>query len=190
MKITLLMFLCGAAIFLSGCAAGITRTGYQIPKGQNSKDLERRSIAIQCNAKFETNDVVVLGSIHAYDTGFSTDCDEAYVLDIFCREGNMLGADVIDITEENQPSVLTSTCYRAKATFLRFKDRDRAKGIVSDTKYAPNLIIERSVAAGKRTRDVIAATVAGGVLAGIVVAVATDPDATHSNKPLPPRGQH
>jgi hypothetical protein len=196
MKILLLMVLCGAAYLVSGCAAGITRTGYQLPKGQNSKDLQRRPIAIQCNGKFDTNDVEVLGSIHAYDTGVSTDCDEAYVLDIFCREGTMLGADLINITEEKQPNPWTSTCYRAKAEFLRFKDREKTKDLVSDAKYAPNLIIERSVAAGKRTRDVIVAAVVGGALGGvvggavgaIVVTAATVPDKHSNTNSIPAKG--
>ena len=101
MKTVLMMLLCGVAILASGCAAGISRTGYQLPAGQTSKDLPRRPIAIQCNAKYDTNDVIVLGSIHAYDTGFSTDCDEAKILDIFCREASMVGADLINIAEES-----------------------------------------------------------------------------------------
>lgn len=180
MKTALMMVLCLVAILVSGCAAGITRTGYQLPQGQTSRNLQRCPIVIQNNAKYDTNDVEVLGSIHAYDTGFSTDCDEAYVLDIFCREACMVGADFINITEEKQPSILTSTCYRAKATFLRFKDREKAKGLLSDPKYAPNLIVERSEKSGKRTRDSIIAGVAAGPLAMIVVWAATGPNATNT----------
>ena len=180
MKTPSMMGLCIAAILTSGCAAGITRTGYQLPAGQTSKDLERRPIAIQCNAKYDTNDVVVLGSIHAYDTGLSTDCDEAYVLDIFCREASMVRADLINITEEKQSNILTSSCYRAKARFLRFKDREKAKGLLSDPKYAPSLIVDRSVKSGKRNRESIVAGVVAGPLAMIVVWVATDPSATNS----------
>jgi hypothetical protein len=174
MKTTLMLLLCSAAILVSGCAAGITRTGYQLPKNQSAKDLERCPIAIQCNAKYDSNNVVVLGSILEYDTGFSTYCDEAYVLDIFCKEGCMLGADIINITEENQPD-LWSTCYRAKAEFLRFKDREKAEGLLSDAKYAPNLIIERSVKSNKRTKEVITASVLGGALGAIIVWTATSP---------------
>jgi len=180
MKITLLMALCGAAVLASGCAAGISRTGYKLPPNQNANALPRRPIAIRCEMQYNTNDLEVLGSIHAYDTGFSTDCDEAAVLDIFCREGNMLGADIVDITEEKQPSVWTSSCYRARATFLRYRDRGKAKDLVSDPKYAPDLIIDRSIASGKRTREVITGAVLGGLLGAIVVAVATDPNATNS----------
>lgn len=174
MKTKLMMFLCGVAILVSGCAAGITRTGYQLPKNQERNKLQRCPIAIQCNAKYDGNNIVVLGSIHEYDTGFSVDCDEAYILDIFCREGCMLGADIINITEEHQPD-LWSTCYRAKAEFLRVKDREQAKGLLSDPKYAPNLIIERSVKSKKRTRELITAGVLGGELGAIIVWSATTP---------------
>ena len=180
MKITLLMALCGVAILASGCAAGISRTGYHLPADQAANNLPRRPIAIRYEMHYSTNDMAVLGSIHAYDTGLSTDCDEAAILDIFCREGNMLGADIVNITQEKQPNPLTSTCYRARAEFLRFKDREKAKDLVSDPKYAPNLIIDRSIATGKRNRQVIAGTVLGGVLGGLVVTVATDPNATNS----------
>jgi hypothetical protein len=180
MKITLMMLLCSAAIFVSGCAAGISRTGYQLPAGQTSKDLPKRPITIQLNAKFDTNDVVVLGTIHGYDSGFSTDCDEAYILDIFCREGTMLEADLINITEEKQPSAWTSTCYRARAQFLRFKDREKAKDLVSDAKYAPELIIERSAKFSKRNKEIITGAVFGGLLGAIIVTAVTSPD-DHSN---------
>jgi hypothetical protein len=192
MKITLLMALCGVAILASGCAAGISRTGYHLPTDQASNNLPRRPIAIRYEMHYSPNDVEVLGSIHAYDTGFSTDCDEAYVLDIFCREAYMVGADFINITEEKQPSVWTSTCYRAKADFLRFKDREKAKGLVSDAKYAPNLIIERSVAAGKRTRKVIVAAVMGGAVGGaagwIIVGAATAPNNHSNTNSIPAKG--
>lgn len=169
------MVLFGATILVSGCAPGITRTGYQLPAGQTTGNLPRRPIAIQCDVQYNTNDVIVLGTIHAYDTGFSVDCDEAAILDLFCREGNILGADVVDITEEHQPNPLTSTCYRAKATFLRFKDREKAKNLVSDAKYAPNLIIERSAKFSKRNQEVITGAVLGGVLGALIVTAATEP---------------
>jgi len=182
------MLLC-LAILICGCAPGITRTGYKLPPGKTTKDLDRCNIAIRCNAGFDTNAVTVLGSIHAYDTGFSTDCDEAAILDIFCREGCVLGADIVDITEEKQPNPLTSTCYRAKAAFLRFNDRSMATNLVSDAKYAPNLIIERSAAAGKRNEEVIAGAVLGGPLGAVIVTAATAPDSptNHANAVGSPR---
>ena len=174
------MGLCCAAVLLSGCAAGISRTGYQLPAGQTSKNLPKRPIAIRYQWKYDTNDVIVLGTIHDYDTGFSTDCDEVAILDIFCREGSSLGADIINITEEKQPSVWTSSCYRATAQFLRFKDREKATNLVSDARYAPELIIDRSAKYSKRNREVLVGAVAGGLLGFIIVAAVTSPN-DHSN---------
>jgi hypothetical protein len=168
------MIFCAVAVLLSGCAAGITRTGYQAPANAAAKNLEKCPIAIQDNVKLDPNDMQVLGAIQSYDTGFSTDCDEAYTLDIFCQEGCMLGADIVNITAEKQPD-LWSTCYRAKAEFLRFKDREKAKGLYSDARYAPKLIIERSVKSNKRTQEMIAATVFGGALGALVTWEATAP---------------
>jgi hypothetical protein len=164
--------LCGIAVLMSGCGAGISRTGYQLPANTDSKKLEKCPIAIKSNAQYDSKDVELLGSIHSYDNGFSTDCDEAYCLDIFCREGCLLSADVINITEEKQPD-LWSTCYRARADFLRFKNRDMAKSLYSDPHYAPELIIARSVKTGKRTKGAITGAVLAGPLAGIVIWEAT-----------------
>jgi len=163
------------ALLLAGCESSIKRTGYQLPPGQTSKSLQKCTIAIQRNVKFDTNAVTILGSIHAGDTGFSTDCDEAVVLDTFAREACMLGADLIDITEEKQPSFWTSTCYRARAQFLHFNDRKMAEGLLSDPRYAPDLIVKRATHARHRQTDLIYTSVFGGPLAAIVVWTATAP---------------
>ena len=176
MKATLVIFVSVlSAWFLTGCESHITRTGYQLPAGQTSKSLPKCTIAIQRNAKFDTNAVTILGSVHAGDTGFSTDCDEAVVLDTFAREACMLGADLINITEEKQPSFWTSTCYRASAQFLKFNDRKMAEGLLSDPHYAPELIVKRATHARHRQTDLIYTTVFGGPLAAIVVWNATAP---------------
>jgi len=174
LKTISIIILCGIAILASGCHSGITRIGYQLPVNTDTRKLDKCSIAIQSDAKYERTEVQLLGSIHSYDTGFSTDCDEAYTLDIFCREGCLLGADVINITQDKQPD-LWSTCYRAKADFLRLNDREKAKKLYSDARCAPNLIIDRSVKSSKRTREMIASMVFGGALGGLVTWEATSP---------------
>lgn len=184
MKTIASILLCGAALLLVGCRSGISRTGYKAPDPQAMNNASRRPIAIQCNAIYNPDDVEVLGGIHAYDTGFSTYCDEAYVLDTFYKDANALGADIINITEEKQPD-FWSTCYRAKAQFLRLKDRDKAKTLVSDAKYAPELIVERSAAARKRTRAIIVASVFGGALGGLIYATMAPHDHPEKSAPSP-----
>ena len=166
--LSLILSLSGAAFFISGCAPGITRIGYQLPPGTTPADLPEHPIAIRCDWKYDTNDVTILGSIHAYDTGFSVHCDEATILDIFRREGSILDADVIDITEEHEPNPLTSTCYRARATFLRFKDRAKSINLVSDPKYAPDEIAKRAAAAHERNEKAVAGAMIGGAVGGAI----------------------
>lgn len=144
MKILQIISLCCGVILISGCAVGISRKGYKLPPGEMEAGVGHAPIPIEVNMHFNTNDVVVLGSIHSYDKGFSLNCDEATVLNIFREDGRILRADVINITEEKQPSVWGSSCYRARAQFLRFKDRAVARALVSDPKYKPELVAARS----------------------------------------------
>ena len=162
-----------------GCAAGISRQGYTLRDIGTVPRSELCPIAIKHDAIYEQADVDVVGRIKAFDTSVSVNCDEAYVLDLFCREACALGADLVNVTNEREPD-LWSTCYRAQAEFVRFKNRDQAKLLVSDSKYAPELIIERSVKAGKRNRQIIAACVGGGVLGGLIVYGLTSP---HDDRP-------
>src|SRR5437867_4632864 len=161
MKSTVRSFAIVLVILSTGCATGITRIGYQLPSRGEAKDLTKCPIAIRAYASYDASAVDVLGSIKAYDTGFSTDCDEAYVLDNFCKDACALGADVVNVTEEHQPD-FWSTCYRASAELLRFKEREQAKNLLSDAKYAPELIIDRAERARKRSRAILTAAVGGG----------------------------
>lgn len=172
MKVPTTTLLFCAAVFLSGCGSGFNssfkRTGYQLSPTQNAQTLPRCSIAIQCYAKYSPTTMNLLGHSSAYDTGFSLHCDEAYVLDVFCKEACALGADLVIISDEKQPDQWSS-CYRAKADFVSFKDRSKARHLLSDSKYAPDLIISRSEDSKERSREKIAAEVRGGILGSLVV---------------------
>jgi hypothetical protein len=172
-KSIVMLVLCSAAVLFTGCAAGVKRIGYQAPPKQEVKAAPRGAIAIQKKTDYDKSAVELLGKIKVYDAGFSTECDEALVLDLICSEGYALKADLVIITKEKYPD-LWSTCFRADADFVRFKDREAVKALVSDAQYAPELIIERSERAGKRTRNMIIGTVAGGVLGGIIAYSASE----------------
>jgi len=191
MKFMLMAMMVALAVFVSGCAAGITRTGYTLPKEPPADVAAQRPIAIKCQAQVNTNDAAWLGSIHDYDTGLSDDCDEVAILSIFVHDARFIGADLINITEESQPSIWGSSCYRAKADFYRFKDRDKVKDLVSDPKYAPQCVVERASKYSKRSEEVLIGAAAGGLVGLVVVAAATDPD-VHTNYPTstPQRGMH
>ena len=74
------------------------------------------------------------GEILSGDSGFSLDCSRGYVLNIFQKEACALEADLINITYERDID-LWSSCYRAKAQFLRFKNREKAKNLASTELY-------------------------------------------------------
>jgi hypothetical protein len=54
MKIAALLFLCAAAIVLSACDTGITRTGYKLTPAQVAQNTNLCPIAIRCGAKYDT----------------------------------------------------------------------------------------------------------------------------------------
>jgi hypothetical protein len=69
---------------------------------------------------------------------------------------------------------------------LRFKDREKARGLLSDAKYAPELVIERSLQSKVQAREVISTMVFSGPLAGLIVASATNPHSEMTNSLVPP----
>ena len=115
-SITCFSFLC------SSCAANIARTGYQIEdKEINTEDCQNTIIVR--NLAYDSDLVDILGSVKASDTGFSVKCSEDYVINNFKNDACVLNAELINITEEKQPD-FWSSCYRAKAEFLKVKDRE------------------------------------------------------------------
>lgn len=140
-KISTLMASMGLLVLCS-CSAGISRYGYEIQDLNNTSNSSSREchIAINNQLAYDKSEVEVLGSIEAYDTSISVICSEAYVLDLFAKDACALGADAVNITEEKYPS-FWSTCYRAKAEFLRFKKREQASLLTSDTKYGQKRIV-------------------------------------------------
>ncbi len=156
-----------------GCYSSIARTGY------SKNDLKTNwspctDIIIKRNASFSEDIATVVGKIKAGDTGFSFVCSEKYVLGIFRKDACGLGADIVNIIEETQPSFWLSTCYRAKADLLKCKDKNFLAQIKSDPQYTPELVNERSKKTVIYNTAGIGAAggVAGGVLgAGMAVAM-------------------
>ena len=153
---------------LCGCSAGITRYGYELKNMNDGKPPADCQPVIKDNAKYEKDEVVVLGKIEAYETGVSITCDEAYVLDIFSKDACALGADILNITEEIYPN-FWSSCYRAKAELLQLKNKENPYLLYSDAKYAPHLVEGRSKDSAERTQRAIEAGIMGGILGGLMV---------------------
>lgn len=128
------IFLCCALVFLTGCSSVITRTGYTLEDISKNENKYYCSVPIKKNFVYKNDEVEILGEIKSGDSGFSTDCGKGRVLNLFRQEAGALKADLINITYECDID-LWSSCYRAKAQFLRFKDREKAKNLDSDSVY-------------------------------------------------------
>jgi hypothetical protein len=172
MRTTTILTVALTLALFTGCSTGIKRTDYKIAGNREEKDLSQCAVAVKFNARYRPEDVEMLGSVKGYDTGFSVHCDEAYVLELFCKEACMLGADLVNITEEKQPDYWSS-CYRAKAEFVRFKDRDRVKSLYSDVAYTPQFVIQRSLQSKQRNQEAIRAGVMGGLVGGLISGAVT-----------------
>ena len=121
-------------LLLGGCSAKITRYGYTKQDMQNRDQYFGCIMPIKKDFAYTKEEVENLGEILSGDSGFSLECGQGYVLNLFRQEACALKADLINIIYERNID-LWSSCYRAKAQFLRFKDREKAKNLESDTKY-------------------------------------------------------
>ena len=151
-----------AAIVCSGCASSFQRSGYAAATEKAPADCP---VVFKQQVQVARDEVDILGTATAKDTGFSVKCDEAYVLRRFRDDACALGADVVSLSEERAPD-FWSTCYQARATFLRYRYRDReiAKSLTSDARYDAAPLRERSEVTYDRFRN----AVIGGVIAGPV----------------------
>ncbi len=122
-------------LFLTACSSVVTRYNYNLEYSASKDESFNCKVPIKKNFVYGNDEVEILGSILAGDTGFSLECGEWYVLDVFQKEACMLGADLVNIIYERRMDIWSS-CYRAKAEFLRFKNRSIAKNLKSDSQYA------------------------------------------------------
>jgi len=128
------IFLFFAVILFAGCASKITRYGYGLQDMPDKYKNFGCDIVIKKDFVYNKDEVDILGEIKAGDSGLSFDCGKKYVLSLFKKEACALSADLINITYERNID-LWSSCYRAKAQFLRFKDKEKVKNLESDAAY-------------------------------------------------------
>jgi len=124
--------------FTISCAPKIVRHGYEFDLNQNNNC----NIAIIQNKEFTADEAEVVSKIEIDDTGFTVNCDELEIINILKAEGCTMNADFINITEEKRPD-FWSTCYRASAEFVRLKENDNNKPVISDAKYQETEINKR-----------------------------------------------
>ncbi|MGV8073014.1 MAG: hypothetical protein AB2L11_00410 [Syntrophobacteraceae bacterium] len=151
--------------FLLGCSAGVKRQGYTALTERVPSDCE---VVVLGYEAFDDTRMERLGNIEMYDTGFSLYCDEAYVLDLMKKEACSLGADIVNITDEKYPD-FWSSCYRAKAEFIRLKNREEAALVKADPHYDDMKVRERSQETWRRLQDAIEGGIMGGIMGPLAI---------------------
>lgn len=152
-----LIFYLVIAVLISSCSHRIVRTGYQV----NKSDYRNCNIAIKRNLII-SDSLVKLGEIKLGESGFSVSCNEADALEILKNEGCALKADIINITSEKRPDMLSS-CYRCNAEF--YKIPNASAKVESDEIYKPKNISDR--AASDRNRNT--GFILGGLVVGFII---------------------
>jgi hypothetical protein len=159
MKKTIFYFI--LVLLISSCSHKIVRTGYQI----NKSDYRNCDIAIMKNMSI-TGSMQKVGEIKLGETGFSVSCSESDAIDILKNEGCALKADVINITLEKRPDLISS-CYRCRAEFYKYLDP--AISVQSDEAYKPDNISQRTSTDRKRTAGWVIGAIVGGFIFGFLM---------------------
>jgi hypothetical protein len=148
------------AVLISSCSHRIVRTGYQVSKS----DYRNCDIAIRKNL-IVSDSLQKLGEIKLGESGFSVSCSEADAIAILQKEGCALNADIVNITFEKRPDLLSS-CYRCNAEFYKYVNSSTK--VQSDEMYKPANISDRSANDKKRNTAIIIGAIIGGFLAGFL----------------------
>ncbi|MFZ5940368.1 MAG: hypothetical protein ACOYXB_07320 [Bacteroidota bacterium] len=111
MKKTLIFFV--VPLLLSSCAYTVTRSYHVRPEKQVSYDYKPRVVK---NKNLSGLNATYLGTIKLDDSGFTINCSEFSAIEKLTGEAYLLGANLINITQEAKPG-FNSNCYRCIADF-------------------------------------------------------------------------
>ena len=156
----------GAVVLLTGCAPTIKRYGYDLKSSVPEKPTT--GVVIHYKKTYDPNEANFLGRAEV-NKGVSMLCDESQALKVLIKEAQGLGADIINITEDEVPNPWTN-CYQASAEFLRLKDRGQVVNLKSEPWYEPEFIEQRRKTAAQRGRSPYVAGAMGGLIGGIIAA--------------------
>jgi hypothetical protein len=156
--------LCGQ---MAACSPSVNRKGYV---AINAADAKSCQVAVQVLAKYSGDEAEELGSVEVGDAGFTTKCDEERMVGLLRGEGCSAGADVVDIVDEKRPD-LSSTCWRATALLLRFRDPSRTAA--DDPRFAAQALQARTKADDHSQHVMIWTAVIVGVVVGATAGIIT-----------------
>lgn len=164
MKKTPVLLVTALLLLSCGTTTEFVRESYKASQNPRFKQCK---VYITHKKRFDSHNARKMGSIEAKEPVIGVDCQENYVFAHFIADACSLRANNINITEETRPK-WASTCYRAKADFLKIKE---TKKIKTGSRYHPDKIKNRSEEGHKRTKAVMAgiAGATGGALGAIVI---------------------
>ena len=156
-----------SVVLMYACAPRVTRSGYTTA---DLKPASRCELAWQRSSKLAPPAIEELGRIRVGDTGFSRNCEEEKVREMVSRDACGLGAHVVDVLTEHQPTAF-STCYHVDARLLAFRDREPGPRITSEEHFGTAQVKKRSESDRKVKRNGLWLAVGIGVVAGVVSGV-------------------
>lgn len=151
-------------VFLfANCSHKITRSYQQQP-------LEAAGCQVVVKKSLDVPEEVVtkVGSISLGETGFSMNCSENDALAILRREACSLNANLVVITFERRPDLMSS-CYRCRANFYQANSDEVLEELTSDEPYKPVNLQSRVKSDRARNAGAIIGAIVGGIVAGLVV---------------------
>jgi len=113
MKINVYLII-GSVLFLTSCSAKLTSS---MQKTYAPLDYKEEVRVFEINEQVPP-DAEKLGTIKIGDSGFSTDCDYATVLDKAKTESRKVGGNALKITSHESPDIWSS-CHRITAEVLK-----------------------------------------------------------------------
>lgn len=125
-----------ALILFNACNPKVTRN---IQSNLPPLDFKQDVVVIELNQQKPEN-AEVLGVLKIGDSGFTTNCDYALVLDMAKTEARKVGGNAIKIEEHKLPG-FSSTCHRIKASVLKIANIEsfvpkQEEEVILDVDYA------------------------------------------------------
>lgn len=133
-QLTLIILL----IALSSCAPKITSS---LLKSYAPLNYKQEVYVIDID-QIQPKSSELLGEIKVGDSGFSTNCSYAVVVDQAKLKAREAGGNAIKITWHKPPSVMGSSCHRIKANILRIENieslelEEKEEELLQDVDYA------------------------------------------------------
>ena len=112
-------FIIGSILFLTSCSAKLTSS---MQRTYAPLDYQEEVRVFELGEETPPN-AEKLGTIKVGDSGFSTNCDYAVVIDKAKTESRKVGGNALKITEHKTPDIWSS-CHRITAEVLRVDDME------------------------------------------------------------------